>query len=45
MIDDHPEWLECRRGDAPLLVSLPHTGTEIPAAVADRLVSLWLARS
>jgi N-formylglutamate deformylase len=44
MIDDHPEWLECRRGDAPLVVSLPHTGTEIPAAVADRLVSSWLAR-
>jgi formiminoglutamase len=44
MIDDHPGWLECRRGDAPLVVSLPHTGTEMPAAVADRLVSLWLAR-
>jgi N-formylglutamate deformylase len=44
MIEDHPEWLQCRRGDAPLVVSLPHTGTEIPPALADRLVSLWLAR-
>ena len=44
MIDDHPEWLECRRGDAPLVVSLPHTGTEIPVTVAGCLVSPWLAR-
>ena len=44
MIDDLPGWLECRRGDAPLVLSLPHTGTEIPAALADRLVSPWLAR-
>jgi formiminoglutamase len=44
MIDDHPDWLECRRGDAPLVLSLPHTGTEIPAALADRLVSPWRAR-
>jgi N-formylglutamate deformylase len=32
------------RGEAPLLVSLPHTGTEIPDEVASRLVSPWLAR-
>ena len=44
MIGSHPEWLECRRGTAPLVVSLPHTGTEIPAAVAARLVSPWLSR-
>jgi formiminoglutamase len=44
MTDTHPYWLECRRGDAPLVVSLPHTGTEIPAAVAGELVSSWLAR-
>ena len=44
MIEAHPEWLECRQGDAPLFVSLPHTGTVIPAVVADRLDSLWLAR-
>ena len=44
MINDPPEWLARHRGDAPLVVSLPHTGTEIPAVVANRLVSLWLAR-
>ena len=44
MIGSHPEWLECLRGTAPLVVSLPHTGTEIPAAVAARLVSPGLSR-
>ena len=39
----HP-WLTIRRGNAPLLVSLPHTGTEIPAEIESRLVSPWLAR-
>jgi formiminoglutamase len=33
-----------RRGDGPLVVSLPHTGTEIPEELAPRLVSPWLAR-
>ncbi len=37
-------WLEIHRGDAPLLVSFPHTGTELPAGVADGFVSPWLAR-
>ncbi|MBT9292128.1 N-formylglutamate deformylase [Prosthecodimorpha staleyi] len=37
-------WLTVTRGDAPLLVSIPHTGTDIPAALEDRLVSPWLAR-
>ena len=31
------------RGDAPLIVSIPHTGTDIPEAIAGRLVSPWLA--
>jgi len=31
--------IEIERGEAPLLVSLPHTGTEIPAAFASRFVS------
>lgn len=44
MIEDHSDWLERRRGDAPMVLSLPHTGTEIPAAIGDRLVSSWLAR-
>ncbi len=39
-----PEWLEVRRGRAPLLVSFPHTGTDIPADIERRLVSGWLAR-
>ena len=37
-------WLTVQRGDAPLVVSFPHTGLEIPAAIEDRLVSPWLAR-
>jgi N-formylglutamate deformylase len=37
-------WLQVHRGDAPLIVSFPHTGTEIPADIAGRLVSPWLAR-
>lgn len=38
------DWLEIHRGDAPLVVSFPHTGTELPTQVAARLVSPWLAR-
>ena len=37
-------WLEVRRGEAPLIVSFPHTGTDIPADVEARLVSPWLGR-
>jgi formiminoglutamase len=37
-------WLTVRRGAAPLIVSLPHTGTMIPAELERRLVSPWLAR-
>ena len=40
----HPSWLDLRRGDAPLLVSLPHTGTDLPPELEPRLVSHWLAR-
>jgi formiminoglutamase len=32
------------RGEVPLILSLPHTGTEIPDPLASRLVSPWLAR-
>jgi formiminoglutamase len=39
-----PAWLTIHRGSRPLLVSLPHTGTEIPDAPAERLTSSWLAR-
>ena len=37
-------WLDVRRGDAPLIVCFPHTGTDIPADIENRLVSPWLAR-
>jgi len=37
-------WLEIRRGDAPLIVSMPHTGTDISKDIEQRLVSPWLAR-
>jgi N-formylglutamate deformylase len=36
-------WLATTRGDAPLLVSLPHTGLEL-ADLEPRLISAWLAR-
>ncbi len=41
---DGVEWLSVRRGDAPLIVSLPHTGIDLPPNLASRLVSPWLAR-
>ena len=37
-------WLTVRQRSAPLLLCMPHTGTDIPPAVADALVSPWLAR-
>jgi len=36
--------LEITRGDAPLVVSIPHAGTFIPPDIETRLVSPWLAR-
>lgn len=38
------DWLEIHRGTAPLVVAFPHTGTELPAELADAFVSPWLAR-
>ena len=40
----HPDWLQVHEGDAPLIVSFPHTGTELPDALAGDFVSPWLAR-
>lgn len=40
----NPPWLEIHRGDAPLLVSFPHTGTDIPVDIEAKLVSPWLSR-
>jgi len=37
-------WLEIRRGDAPLVVGFPHTGTDIPAELEGGFVSPWLPR-
>ena len=39
-----PEWLEIRRGASPLIVSFPHTGTELPREVAAALKSEWIGR-
>lgn len=38
------EVVEVARGDSALLVSIPHTGTEIPPGIQRDLVSPWLAR-
>jgi N-formylglutamate deformylase len=37
-------WLTIRRGSAPLLLCMPHTGTHIPPAIEATLASPWLAR-
>lgn len=37
-------WLEIERGDRPLIVTFPHTGSEIPAELADNFQSVSLAR-
>jgi N-formylglutamate deformylase len=39
-----PEWLQVQRGEAPLIVSMPHAGTDIPAEIEAQLVSPWLGR-
>ena len=38
------DWLAVHHGDAPLIVSFPHTGTEIPADIESQLESGWLGR-
>lgn len=38
------DWLSVQRGEAPLVLSLPHTGTCLPAALETRMTSPWLAR-
>lgn len=37
-------WLTVHRGGEPLVLSFPHTGTDIPAELEPRLASGWLAR-
>jgi formiminoglutamase len=41
---DTPAWLTVERREAPLIVSFPHTGTDIPSDIEARCVSPWLAR-
>lgn len=38
------DWLHIHRGDAPLIVAFPHTGTEIPPRLTSAFTSLWSAR-
>ena len=40
----HPPWLTVEQRGAPLMVSFPHTGTDIPPDIEARCVSPWLAR-
>jgi N-formylglutamate deformylase len=44
MVSPLSDWLEIRRGAAPLIVSIPHTGITIPEEYQAGLVSPWLAR-
>ncbi|MEI9988985.1 MAG: N-formylglutamate deformylase [Rhizomicrobium sp.] len=37
-------FLDIHRGEAPLIVSFPHTGTELPTPFGAGLISPWLAR-
>ena len=41
---NHPPWLTVEPRDAPLIVSFPHTGTELPPDIEARCISPWLAR-
>jgi formiminoglutamase len=38
------DWLHVTRGEAPLVVSIPHAGALIPSDIEARLASPWLAR-
>jgi formiminoglutamase len=38
-----PSWLTVRRGEAALIVSVPHAGTAIPPHLEGRFVGHWLA--
>jgi N-formylglutamate deformylase len=37
-------WLSVTPGDAPLIVTMPHTGVDIPQDIESTLASPWLAR-
>jgi formiminoglutamase len=43
--EQDPQWLAIRRGTAPLIVTMPHTGTDLVDRIIEaRLESPWLAR-
>jgi N-formylglutamate deformylase len=42
--ETRPPWLIVHPGDAPLILSMPHTGVQIPEAIEATLASAWLAR-
>ena len=37
-------WLDVRRGDMPMIVAFPHTGSDIPGHLEPQFTSGWLAR-
>ena len=39
-----PQWLTVTQGTAPVILSVPHAGIEIPTQCAGSFVSPWLAR-
>jgi N-formylglutamate deformylase len=39
-----PSWVQITRDDAPLIVSMPHTGEQLVPEMERQLVSPWLAR-
>jgi formiminoglutamase len=43
MTGNPPEWLTVRRGHSPLLLCMPHTGTDVPEEFASAFLSPWLA--
>jgi len=43
-MNTQPEWLTVHEGDAPLIVSFPHTGSELPHDLIGDYHSPWLAR-
>jgi N-formylglutamate deformylase len=44
MAANSPAWLTVERREAPLIVSFPHAGIDIPPEIEGRCVSPWLAR-
>lgn len=39
-----PDWLTVHRGEAPLLISFPHTGSDFPPELTERYATPWLAQ-